>query len=482
MGDGRALQAGTSHNLGQNFAKAFGIQFQGRDKTLQHAWTTSWGVSTRLIGGVIMTHGDDSGLILPPRVAPYQVVIVPISAGTGRKPCCRSAREIRDRLRSQGVRVFLDDRDTNTPGWKFAEWEMRGVPAAARDRAEGHREVVGGAGAARHAREAVRADGGPRGEACSAMLDAIQAGLLARARAFREERTTVGRRLRGVQAADGRPAGLRDRALVRQRGVRGADQVGDAGDDPEHSLRLARADRRLPQVRPSPAVATAWFAKAYRARRTSAGWCAADAPHHGVAARQTPSRDAIPANTSRSCSFSHSSCVRAQAPATGSRHDASPREPSAASMLTVSPAGSRSRVSRGRRGQPGCRVRRGPDGPGPVRPASRPGVLRGGMLEIPEPLDGAMQHWQRQIGRVAGDGLLHFGSRGTAAGVLRPRRERPGVPLDRRRARGCSLRCVGPASRATVAAVRQARRRGDRPGLPAPARGAPRVASRQTPP
>ncbi len=77
MGDGRALQAGTSHNLGQNFAKAFEIQFQGRDKTVQHAWTTSWGVSTRLIGGVIMTHGDDSGLILPPRVAPYQVVIVP---------------------------------------------------------------------------------------------------------------------------------------------------------------------------------------------------------------------------------------------------------------------------------------------------------------------------------------------------------------------------------------------------------------------
>src|SRR4029453_6914336 len=81
MGDGRALQAGTSHNLGENFAKAFEIQFQGRDKALQYAWTTSWGMSTRLIGGVIMTHGDDSGLILPPRVAPYQVVIVPIQRG-----------------------------------------------------------------------------------------------------------------------------------------------------------------------------------------------------------------------------------------------------------------------------------------------------------------------------------------------------------------------------------------------------------------
>ena len=98
MGDGRALQAGTSHNLGQNFAKAFEIQFQGRDKTVQHAWTTSWGVSTRLIGGVIMTHGDDSGLILPPRVAPYQVVIVPIPRGNWQETVLPKAREIRDEL------------------------------------------------------------------------------------------------------------------------------------------------------------------------------------------------------------------------------------------------------------------------------------------------------------------------------------------------------------------------------------------------
>ena len=128
MGDGRALQAGTSHNLGQNFAKAFEIQFQGRDKTLQHAWTTSWGVSTRLIGGVIMTHGDDSGLILPPRVAPYQVVIVPIPRGNWQETVLPKAQEIRDALVAQGVRVMLDDRDAYTPGWKFAEWELRGVP------------------------------------------------------------------------------------------------------------------------------------------------------------------------------------------------------------------------------------------------------------------------------------------------------------------------------------------------------------------
>jgi prolyl-tRNA synthetase len=128
MGDGRALQAGTSHNLGQNFAKAFEIQFQGRDKTVQHAWTTSWGVSTRLIGGVIMTHGDDSGLILPPRVAPHQVVIVPIPRGNWQETVLPKAREIRDELVRQGVRVLLDDSDANSPGWKFAEYEMRGVP------------------------------------------------------------------------------------------------------------------------------------------------------------------------------------------------------------------------------------------------------------------------------------------------------------------------------------------------------------------
>ena len=119
MGDGRALQAGTSHNLGQNFAKAFEIQFQGRDKTVQHAWTTSWGVSTRMIGGLIMTHGDDNGLILPPRVAPYQVVIVPIPRGNWQETVLPKAREIEAELTRQGVRVMLDARDA-LPGWKFA--------------------------------------------------------------------------------------------------------------------------------------------------------------------------------------------------------------------------------------------------------------------------------------------------------------------------------------------------------------------------
>ena len=128
MGDGRALQAATSHNLGQNFARAFGIQFQARDKSLQHIWGTSWGITTRLIGGVIMTHGDDHGLVFPPRIAPYQVVIVPIPRGNWRETVLPHAKAIFDELTAQGVRVMLDDRDAYTPGWKFAEWELRGVP------------------------------------------------------------------------------------------------------------------------------------------------------------------------------------------------------------------------------------------------------------------------------------------------------------------------------------------------------------------
>src|SRR5215468_9926748 len=128
MGDGRALQAGTSHHLGQNFAKAFDITFQARDKTVQHVWTTSWGVSTRLIGGLIMTHGDDRGLVLPPKVAPYQVVIIPIPKGNWQETVLPKAEAIRDALVAAGVRVMLDDRDMYTPGWKFSEWEMRGVP------------------------------------------------------------------------------------------------------------------------------------------------------------------------------------------------------------------------------------------------------------------------------------------------------------------------------------------------------------------
>jgi prolyl-tRNA synthetase len=188
MSDGRALQAGTSHNLGQNFARAFEIQFQGRDKAVQHAWTTSWGVSTRLIGGVIMTHGDDSGLILPPRVAPYQVVIVPIPRGNWQETVLPKARAIEAELVRHGVRVMLDDRDAYTPGWKFAEWEMRGVPV----RLEiGPKDIEKSQVmlARRDTREKLPTPMDGLAAAITGLLETIQKALFERAVTFREAHT-----------------------------------------------------------------------------------------------------------------------------------------------------------------------------------------------------------------------------------------------------------------------------------------------------
>ncbi len=128
MGDGKALQAGTSHFLGQNFAQAFDVRYLDLEGQLQHCWTTSWGLSTRFIGAIIMVHGDDQGLILPPRLAPYQAVIVPIfRTDVEKSAVLETARKLTSEL-SQSLRVTLDDREGATPGWKFNEWEMRGVP------------------------------------------------------------------------------------------------------------------------------------------------------------------------------------------------------------------------------------------------------------------------------------------------------------------------------------------------------------------
>ncbi len=128
MQDGRAVQAGTSHYLGTNFAKAFEIQFTDRENQLQFCHTTSWGVSTRLIGALIMVHGDDRGLVLPPKLAPTQAVIIPIGPAKLRETVNAKAEELYNELRKAGVRVKLDDREGITPGWKFNEYEMRGVP------------------------------------------------------------------------------------------------------------------------------------------------------------------------------------------------------------------------------------------------------------------------------------------------------------------------------------------------------------------
>ncbi|KAJ6735268.1 PROLYL-TRNA SYNTHETASE [Salix purpurea] len=129
MGDRKALQAGTSHNLGQNFSRAFGTQFMDENGERQHVWQTSWAVSTRFVGGIIMTHGDDSGLMLPPKVAPIQVVIVPIWKKEDEKTgVLNAASSVKKVLQSAGIKVKLDDTDQRTPGWKFNFWEMKGVP------------------------------------------------------------------------------------------------------------------------------------------------------------------------------------------------------------------------------------------------------------------------------------------------------------------------------------------------------------------
>ena len=129
MQDGKALQAGTSHFLGQNFAKAFDVKFATKNGTQEYVWATSWGVSTRLMGALVMTHSDDKGLVLPPKLAPYQVVIVPIYKGEEQQNEINSkVLEIKESLEKRGITVKYDNRDTHKPGWKFAEYEMKGVP------------------------------------------------------------------------------------------------------------------------------------------------------------------------------------------------------------------------------------------------------------------------------------------------------------------------------------------------------------------
>ena len=129
MPDGKALQMGTSHNLGQNFGKVFDVKYIGEDKVDHYVWQTSWGITTRLIGAMVMIHGDDKGLIIPPKMAPTQVVIVPIPfKGAEPEAVAAKSKEIAEILKAKGFSVILDDREAYTPGWKFNQWELKGVP------------------------------------------------------------------------------------------------------------------------------------------------------------------------------------------------------------------------------------------------------------------------------------------------------------------------------------------------------------------
>jgi prolyl-tRNA synthetase len=192
MGDGRALQSGTSHNLGQNFAKAFDIKYLDANNTLQYCWTTSWGLSTRFVGAIIMVHGDDQGLVLPPRLAPFQVVMVPIYKNdTEKSAVLPVAERIRQELAGAGLRVKVDQREHLSPGFKFNDWEMRGVPL----RLEiGPKDVSNNSVAlarrdkpGREGKQFVSQEGLAR--TVQGLLDTIQSALLDRARRFRDENT-----------------------------------------------------------------------------------------------------------------------------------------------------------------------------------------------------------------------------------------------------------------------------------------------------
>ncbi len=199
MRDGRALQSATSHFLGQNFARAFDITFQDKDLEEKYVWTTSWGLSWRIIGAIIMTHGDDRGLVLPPRIAPIQVVIVPIYKAESQERVLEAARALAAELASQGMRVHTDDRDQYTPGFKFNDWELRGVPY----RVElGPRDVEAGTAVIKSRigeKETVAIE--ELKELLPRRLDAFHQALLDRALAFRRERTRVVNDYREFQEA-----------------------------------------------------------------------------------------------------------------------------------------------------------------------------------------------------------------------------------------------------------------------------------------
>ena len=190
MQDGKALQAGTSHFLGQNFAKAFDVKFSDKSNQLDYVWATSWGVSTRLIGGLVMTHSDDQGLILPPKIAPLQVVIVPIYKGEDQKALIDvKVKEFIQSFKAAGIRVKYDDSDNQRPGWKFAEYELKGVPVriaiGARDLENNQVEI-----ARRDTKEksSVSMDG--LTNTVSALLEEIQTNLFERAKQYRDEHIT----------------------------------------------------------------------------------------------------------------------------------------------------------------------------------------------------------------------------------------------------------------------------------------------------
>ncbi|MBF6590266.1 MAG: proline--tRNA ligase [Ktedonobacterales bacterium] len=264
MGDGRALQCATSHNLGQNFAHSFNITFQDADGEVKHAWTTSWGASTRMIGGLIMTHGDDSGLRMPPRVAPIQAIIVPIwRKETEREAVAALVTEVEGALRAQGVRVRADWREER-PGFKYNDWELRGVPIrieiGPRDAQQG--QVVLVPRTDRAAKQMISKDAVV--QSVRKLLDDIQRMLYDQALAFRQRRTYQATSFDELRAL------MADRARL---GFVEGWWCGDAACEATIKAETQATLRCLPLAQPTGSGAcvgcgrpgTAWgvFAKAY---------------------------------------------------------------------------------------------------------------------------------------------------------------------------------------------------------------------------
>ena len=261
MKDGKALQAGTSHNLGQNFAKGFDITYLDKDNTLKHVFTTSWGMSTRIIGALIMVHGDDRGLQLPPRIAPTQVVIIPIGPQKERDRVVAHATDWLTRLKQSGLRVKMDAREDQSPGWKFNEYEMRGVPVrleiGPRDMDNG--QVV-----------LVRRDTGekmivPQDELLAklpVLLDDIQQNMYETAKQFRDDNSRVVRSLEELSET-----------INNQRGFVLAGWCGDNVCEKAIKEECGATSRNIPFDAPEhldtcvvcakPAAHTVWYAKSY---------------------------------------------------------------------------------------------------------------------------------------------------------------------------------------------------------------------------
>jgi prolyl-tRNA synthetase len=187
MQDGKALQAGTSHFLGQNFAKAFDVKFSDKQNKLDYVWATSWGVSTRLIGALVMAHSDDEGLVLPPKLAPIQVVFIPIYKGDEQKNLIDAkVKDLMTKFKAIGIKVKYDDNDNTRPGWKFAEYEMKGVPVriaiGARDLEKNVVEV-----ARRDTKEKMTVSIDGLAEAIHVLLNDIQQNIYNRAKKYRDE-------------------------------------------------------------------------------------------------------------------------------------------------------------------------------------------------------------------------------------------------------------------------------------------------------